>query len=484
MKRRLILIGLLAVLLLLVGCAGDDTPDPVVTDAPEESTQAPETADPLDDELGEFDFNKYKFRVLSVTHNPENAFTLFDPETLTGDIMNDALYKRNRTLEKRFNFVFVPMDDTWKNNFNHLKNAVGSNSDEFDMVQIINRNAFSAALEGLLMPVDELTYLNPEKPYYMQEVNSQMSIKGKNFFYYSDESIYTLERTSCLLFNYDIVEDFGLGDYYQLVNDKKWTLDRFYTDMQKVAQDVDGNNIYDTNDRYGLIGSTDWMIAAIYNGAGELTIRKDSNDIPYFAAGSSERFTSIMEQLLNHVNSGAYIRFNGTGKKDDTVKEFVAGNSLFAGLMICSLQHCRDMKSDYGILPYPLYDEKQEQYCSRVIDGWLHVVPITNPDPERTSVIMEALASASAREIVPAYYDNVLATRALRDEASVKMLDLVRSTRMLDMGECPWYSTIRKHYSTTLVYKQEAQLASLNASIEPEINAIIADAVKAIDLLP
>ena len=486
MKKRLITFVLLLTMFLSVGCSGDkqtDTKQPPDT-ASTVTTEAPETEDLLNDELGEFDFNKYKFRVLSVTHNPANAFTQFDAETITGEIMNDALYKRNRELEKRFNFVFEPMDDSYANNFKRLKNAVGSQSDEFDMVQVINRNAFSAAVEGLLMPVDELTYLNPKKPYYMHEINNQMSIKGKNFFYYSEESVYTLERTNCLAFNYDIVEDNGLGDYYQLVRDKKWTLERLYSDAQKVTKDVDGNSIYDENDIYGLIGSSDWMFAGIYNGAGELTIRKNSDDIPYFASGSSERFANIIEELLNQLNSGPHIRVNGTSNRNETVKEFVADRALFAGLTIGYLQNCREMENDYGVLPYPLYDETQDQYYSRVLDGWLHVVPITNPDPVRTSVIMEALASASAKQIIPAYYDNVLSMRALRDEEGVEMLDLIRATRMLDMGECPWFSAVRSKYTTKLLYEQSVQLASLNASIEPAINALIESAVTAIDALP
>ena len=314
-----------------------------------------------------------------------------------------------------------------------------------------------------------------------------MSIKGKNFFYYSEESVYTLERTNCLVFNYDIAEDNNLGDYYQLVRDKKWTLERLYSDAQKVTNDVDGNSIYDERDQYGLIGDADWMFAGIYNGAGELTIRKNSDDIPYFASGSSERFVNVIDGLLTQLNSGPHIRLSGVGgveSRTKTANEFVDGKTLFAGLVIGFLKNCSEMETDYGVLPYPLYDENQEQYYSRVLDGWLHVVPVTNSDPVRTSVIMEALASASAKKIIPAYYDNVLSLRSLRDAEGVEMLDLIRMTRIMDMGECPWYSTIRKKYTTNLLYEQSVQLASLNASIEPEVNALIENAVKAIDALP
>lgn len=39
------------------------------------------------------------------------------------------------------------------------------------MIMLINRNAFSVAVEGLLMPVSKLTHLNLEKDYYLHDIN-------------------------------------------------------------------------------------------------------------------------------------------------------------------------------------------------------------------------------------------------------------------------------------------------------------------------
>ena len=93
-------------------------------------------------------------------------------------------------------------------------------------------------------------------------------------------------------------------------------------------------------------------------------------------------------------------------------------------------------------------------------------------------MIMEALASGTAREFIPAYYDNVLSMRALRDEDSVEMLDLIRSTRVMDLGECPWFENVRKKYSYDLLFDQSIPLASLNASIEKSVNAVIKEAIQ------
>lgn len=488
MKKQLITVGLLLSMLTSVGCGSADNQPVETGDAPlpettlAETTEPVEEVDPLMDDLGEFDFDGYPYRVLSVKYDPATAFTLFDTQTTNGDVLNDALYKRNREIEERFHIKFVSFEDTYKNNYSTLKNSVNSNSDEYDMIQVINRNAFSAALDGLLVPASEMTYLNPEKDYYMQELNEQLSIAGKNFFYYSDESIHTFERAACLIYNKEIAEDHGLENYYNLVREGKWTLDKLYADAQKVTSDLDGNGVYDKNDRFGLIGCADYVYPSLYNGAGVMTIRKDNEDIPYFAALGSDRFATVIDGILSQLNSGDHIRVTSKSNFKDSVADFANDSALFAGIVIGRLTNAREMESDYGLLPFPKYDETQEQYYSRVVDGWLHVVPATNPDPERTSVIMEALASGTARHIIPAYYDNVLSIRALRDEDSVEMLDLIRSTLVVDLGECPWYSTVRTKYSYDLLYDQKVQLASLNASLAPQVDALIENALKALDV--
>lgn len=488
MKKQLITLCLLASF-LLAGC-GNTTPatstdttaatgnDSVVTTAPE-----PEK-DPLMDDLGEFDFDGYTYRVLSVKYDPAASFTLFDTQTINGELLNDTLYKRNREIEERFKIVFSASEDTYANNYKKLQNSVNSNSDEFDMIQVINRNAFSAGLAGQLADVEDMKYLNPEKDYYLKDINDQLSIAGKQFFYYTEESLHTFERPNCLVYNKDIAENYNLENFYELVRNGKWTLDKLYENAQKVSADLDGNGVYDAEDQYGFIGTADYMFASLYNGAGELTIRKGSDDIPYFAAISSDRFATIIDGILNQLNGGSHIRLHDQSKYTQTVEEFTANKSLFAATVVGRIATFREMESDYGLLPYPKFDEAQDRYYSRVIDGWLHVVPSTNPDPERTSVIMEALASGTARLFIPAYYENYISLRALRDEDSVEMLNLIKDTRIMDLGECPWYSNVRVKYSKDLLLKQTVQLASLNASIDTAVGKLIEDAVKTLNQLP
>jgi hypothetical protein len=93
------------------------------------------------------------------------------------------------------------------------------------------------------------------------------------------------------------------------------------------------------------------------------------------------------------------------------------------------------MTADFGILPHPKYDENQTEYYN----GTAHVVPIfaipiTNPDPERTGIFIDALTALSATTITPAYYTISLEGKFTRDEDSIEMLDIIRSSRIYDLA--------------------------------------------------
>ena len=65
-------------------------------------------------------------------------------------------------------------------------------------------------------------------------------------------------------------------------------------------------------------------------------------------------------------------------------------------------------------------------------------------------VIKEALAVESLNLVYPAYYDNALKNRYIRDEESLRMLDLIMNTTVLDLGQDPFWDIIRTPWLDTL----------------------------------
>jgi hypothetical protein len=115
---------------------------------------------------------------------------------------------------------------------------------------------------------------------------------------------------------------------------------------------------------------------------------------------------------------------------------FAEGRMLTMWGRLYVLDSLRNMDDDFGILPLPKYSEFQEKYYSDVnsYSGYMIGIPKSASEPERTSVILEALAAESRYTLLPAYYDITLQRKFTRDEESGAMLDILFSTTVYDSG--------------------------------------------------
>ena len=120
---------------------------------------------------------------------------------------------------------------------------------------------------------------------------------------------------------------------------------------------------------------------------------------------------------------------------DPMNKAFTDGRAMFIDMNIGDTMNLRDMKDDFGIIPWPKFDETVDKYYTNVDAGCnLVVVPVTVKNPECVSVVLEALAYHSYKTVLPTYYEVVLQTKYTRDEESSAMLDLIREGRVYDIG--------------------------------------------------
>lgn len=82
--------------------------------------------------------------------------------------------------------------------------------------------------------------------------------------------------------------------------------------------------------------------------------------------------------------------------------------------------------SDYAIIPFPKYDEKQDGYYSYADPyGMLFGVPVTTPEPEFAGFMLEALSHEATETSLKAYYEISCKTKYTYDPDSAEMLDLI-----------------------------------------------------------
>jgi hypothetical protein len=133
------------------------------------------------------------------------------------------------------------------------------------------------------------------------------------------------------------------------------------------------------------------------------------------------------------------------------------GDALFSLGGLYYAPQMRTMDQDFGIIPYPLYDDEQEDYRIPMITVALTYVsvPVTNADLDDTGIFMEYYAYLGRRDIMPALYDKLLLGKVSRDNESSAMLDIIFNNRIFDTGMVFDFSGLRTNLRTMYHNLQE-----------------------------
>ena len=137
------------------------------------------------------------------------------------------------------------------------------------------------------------------------------------------------------------------------------------------------------------------------------------------------------------------------------------------------------MESGYGVIPYPKYDESQENYISLVHDSAsLFFLPQTCSSMEESCAVLEAMCAETYRTVMPAYYEVALKRQYARDDISAGMIDLIHDTSMTDFGYVYNYSIGSVGTIMRNVIGKNQNYASAVASVESKAEAQLAELIE------
>ena len=458
-KRTLsILSFMLAVLMIfgvLTACnaksndsgGNDGQNNPVNAEDGQENAENPAADEKILPDLPESDFGGHIFTVLTHEEASDDWYSP-NPREITAEIedteepINDAVYKRNAMLKDKYNIDFAIVPNSSESA--QLNKSVKSGADDYDAIIIYNNNVPGVITSGNLLNISNLPYVDLDKPWWDPAVNS-MSIDNKNYLLAGDLLILDNEATNALLFNKDLMATLGMDLPYNLVKEGKWTMDKLNEYIKQGAADLDGDGtMKPEQDRWGLVCYNDTLHALLVSGGGALAV-KNSDDLPYMDFTTPrnlqviEKSMDILYNKPNVLNIQADISETGTNNSNWLRiyhSTFEESRSLFMWVRMRVVEKFRGMEANFGIIPMPKFDELQENYYSVVnsYTGVLLGVPKTAGDPERTSIILEAMSAESRYTLQPAYYDVVLQRKFARDEESSEMLDIIFGSRTYDIG--------------------------------------------------
>ena len=432
------------------------------------------------DNVPEMDLNGYQFRILS-SGELDAWHGVVNIEEETGDVVNDSIYRRNRTIEERFNIVMSEAFDVTK-----LRKSVKSGSNDYDYVTGWCDTMLSLYLEGLGYKFPEYSqYIDLSKPYWDAGLTQALTFKDIIVFPVGAVDITTYDLIHLLVFNKQLIADLSLDNPYSLVKSGNWTFDK-YAEMAKAAvRDVDGNGIMDEKDMYGLVSMVKYVLPCFWEAAGNQTIARTSDGLPEFTLIKDEKFASVIQKIfeMTYDNNSWYRdpadRANHSDLHDTI---FMNNRALFFNNTFKMVEDLRGMETDFGIIPYPKYTADQTEYYTRMEGCFPFIIPTTVPEPATIGAIIEAMSCETLNDVVPAYYDVSLKNKHARDEESAEMLDIIFKNRVIDLGDSIWCSILRDNIFCDMFAKNDRNLTSRLEKIENQINKAIDKLITSLNL--
>lgn len=402
----------------------------------EPETEA-ETEPDLYADLKKCDYEGYNFRAMTAYSN--FGFTLMDAPEITGEIINDTIYERNRAVEKELNIVIT--DEQLPDPYDpqkRLRQMTASGDDQADAVFSELSLVSNLVTNNYFHDLYSIEGIDWEKPWWEKKVQDQLKLYGKLYYIYTPMHLHYYESLLPLVFNKAFAEQYQLENLYDTVRGGKWTLDKMNEIMASVTHDISGDGVMNAKDDHFGIAASINLVSYYAVSAGNHFIEVDGDEISYSVL--DERMINTAEKLSAIYPDGTKcIGLSTPGLLDhygfNVTQPWIEGHALFYLDTLGRVKDFRELEQDFGVLPMPKYDEAQETYISTTFNGASTlIVPTTAKEAGNIGTILEYLGAYSYRDLRPAYYEYNVKGKQFRDQDSVEMLEIMLDNITVDLG--------------------------------------------------
>lgn len=352
----------------------------------------------------------------------------------SADIVFDAVYNRNKTVEERLGVEIVPDIHAvkWQDYSNLMRNMVNGGDDTYDFFFAMGNATIQSGNDNLFLDLSGAKYLDFEQKWWWKDAMEELSLDGSTIRYLvGDISLSHYMMSGCTIFNKSLYTD-ALGspeELYQLVLDGGWTLDKLREFGETAYNDVNGNGAVDAGDLYGSIIGNPELIKQLEYATDLRRYSRDENGFIQLDY-DEDRAAALTEKLcaLLYETPGIEYRSSYTPSTSFAQREMVF---YLERLRVATGAALREMEDDYGVIPLPKMDDAQKEYKTLIHNNSEYVVvPKTAPAPDMSCAVIEALCAESYRSVVETFYEKALKLKYSRDALSGQCIDLIsRSAR-------------------------------------------------------
>ena len=481
MKRYLRFISLiLAVAVLasaLASCDARDNGKETEADSDSETVASETVVEEISEEPPRPQANHDEDFYLLV-HGDSNKFEYHWVEESSNDVLSQAIFNRQQKIKSHLGVDVIGTKSlTTYNYIEPFKNSVKNKDGSVDMLLTHVYHGIDGFVTGnYLTKFEDIPEINIDADYWNKDIMEEASFNGE---YYLAKNDFNILYTHCITFNKDIMDRYSDAideSVYTLVEDYRWTLDRMISlaELVYVDKSSDGKTIDDT---FGIAGECN-VPAIGFMHASDISIIEQNEKGEYALSAYNEtnkiKTTTLVDKFKALVDSNcAWLWAYSSGQNIS----FEDGTSL---MMLTSTNHLPNLLNyeiNFGVLPYPMYDEDQKDVGYRSLQwGGYTCVPayVNNPSMVGDTIEMLAFYSDNVNE---AFYEKLLGKQVAESPVDKKMLEIVWDGICTDFAQT-YFGAIS---STQILYmlpelvkpERTANLSSYIASAEKTVNKLL-----------
>ena len=348
-------------------------------------------------------------------------------ETITNDSYNDSVFERNKLMSELYNCT-IEVDEN------------GENGYAADFASGGGKYVASTMQYG--MPFTQPGYYNIlsldidfTKSWWDQNYINDLSYDGKLYSIVGDFARKAMECTWVITFNKTVYENSGIqDDIYQLVRDKKWTMDKMLEMSQKALRDVNNDQKYDIGsaEDSDIIGftSSEFSYRAFFFGCGERYVTKNESG-KFVNALNLGKGSEVVDKIITLANDYSYQKAGYMAYQN----AFKANKVLFMGEILNVISYLSDTEGlELGVVPFPLYDENQSRYYVHVNNHLpAYGMPTSFADTQILSDFWTLYAAHSKYTVREAFVNSCKYVWT-SDEENSEMVDIILDSRIYDPG--------------------------------------------------
>lgn len=287
-------------------------------------------------------------------------------------------------------------------------------------------NTASILTNKAFVDLNSVKSINLSADYYDQNKNDLLDIGGVQRAASCGLLCTPVSETAAVVFNKRILSECKLEDPYKLYKENKWTVSKLREMAKKATKDLDGVSGMSLNDQYGITTLDPNALAQdilAANGAHTITKTKGANFNYNF---NDKKVVNSLKYTQDWFCNDASVLMNSN--QDAQHEQFSSGKALFYIFQLSYLEKFKDMKDEYGIVPFPRGDDVEEYKGLMNWNTSLMGIPSTVSEADREAVgyVYEALAYYSRND--NKNKNEELIGRYVRDDKSVEMLEIIATT--------------------------------------------------------